>query len=197
MKKRIDVIISLLIIVFELYAFSRTIILNNRMGIEYYTVVSNLLTFISSILYLYFYKQRNKCVNILYYITTCMMTLTFLVVFFILAPMYDFDYYWLMFKGSNLFMHTICPALIMMNYIFLNKEKNRLYQSLIMTFVYGIIIIPLILFKVVEAPYPFLEFDTQPFYMTILWLTIIVLLNLGIGWLLIKLNKKLGVKYEY
>ena len=78
MKKRIDVIISLLIIVFELYAFSRTIVLNNRMGIEYYTVVSNLLAFIASILYLYFYKQRNKCVNILYYITTCMIILIFI-----------------------------------------------------------------------------------------------------------------------
>jgi len=193
MKKKIDVIISLLIIVFELYAFLRTLLRNGRMGIEYYTVLSNLFAFLISILYLYYYKQKNKLVNNLYFITTCMMTLTFLVVFFILAPMYDFDYYWLMFKGSNLFMHTLCPSLMIVNYLFFNKNKNNVFLPLIVTGIYGIILITLNLFKVVDGPYPFLKVYNQSVYMSILWILIIFFLNLLISFSLVKLNSKLKV----
>ncbi|MBP5684322.1 MAG: hypothetical protein J6X02_03600 [Bacilli bacterium] len=196
MEKRVYAAIHFVIIILELYAFSRTILLNNRMGLEYYTVLSNLLAFITSLLCLYYYKG-NKYVNNLYYLTTCMLLLTFLVVLFVLAPMYNFDYYWLMFKGSNLVMHTLAPALMVNSYIIFNKEKVNKIMPLIVTTIYGVIMIILNLVKVIEGPYPFLEVYNQPVYMSIIWVVVLLLVVYIISILVVKLNRKLGDNYEY
>jgi len=196
MEKRVYAAIHFIIIILELYAFSRMFLMNGRMGLEYYTVLSNLLAFITSILCLYFYKGDNKYVNNLFYLSTCMLLMTFLVVFFVLTPMYNFNYYWLMFKGSNLVMHTLAPALMVNSYIIFNKEKVNKFIPLIVTAIYGIILIILNLVKIVDGPYPFLKVYNQPVYMSIIWFVILLLVIFIISIVVIKLNKKLNYKNE-
>ena len=48
-----------------------------------------------------------------------------------------------------------------------------------------------------NGPYPFLKVYEQKIYMTIIWILIIFIVNYIIGIILIKLNRKLGVNYEY
>ena len=168
MEKRVYAAIHFIIIILELYAFSRMFLTTGKIGLEFYTVLSNLLAFITSILCLYYYKGDNKYVNSLFYLSTCMLLMTFLVVFFVLTPMYNFNYYWLMFKGSNLVMHTLAPALMVNLYIIFNKEKANKFIPLIVTALYGITMIILNIFKVVDGPYPFLKVYNQPVYMSVI-----------------------------
>jgi hypothetical protein len=196
MEKRIYAIIHFIIIILELYAFSRMFVMNGKMGLEYYTVLSNLLAFFTSILCLYYYKGDNKYVNNLYYLSTCMLLMTFLVVFFVLTPMYKFNYHWLMFKGSNLVMHTLAPALMVNSYIIFNKEKVNKFIPLIVTAIYGFVMIFLNLFRVVDGPYPFLRVNNQPLFISIMWFVILLIVILVISIAVVKLNRKLGYKDE-
>ena len=197
MKKRFDIIISILIIILETYAFTRMI---NREGVidfEYYTVLSNALAFLTSIAYLLLYKRKTSFFDNFYFMVTCMMMLTFLVVLFILVPMYNFDYYWLMLKGSNLMMHTLCPLLMITLYIIYNKTKVNKYLSFIPIIIYGIPMIILNITRTFNGPYPFLKVYDNKIYMIIIWLLLIIVVNYIIGIILIKLNRKLGINYEY
>ena len=197
MKKKFDIIISILIIILEIYAFTRMIRREHVIDFEYYTVLSNALAFLTSIFYLLLYKRRTSFFDNFYFIVTCMMCLTFLIVLFVLIPMYNFDFYWLMLKGSNLMMHTLCPLLMITLYIFYNKTKSNKYLVFVPIIIYGIPMIILNITKTFNGPYPFLKVYEQKIYMTIIWILIIFVVNYIIGTILIKLNRKLGVNYEY
>ena len=197
MKKRFDIVISVLIIIFEIYAFVRMIRREHVIDFEYYTVLSNALAFLSSITYLILYKKKTSFFDNFYFIVTCMMTLTILVVIFVLVPFYNFDFYWLMIKGSNLMMHTLCPLLMISSYIFYNKTKSNKYLSLIPIVIYGIPMIILNITRTFNGPYPFLQVYNYKVYMIVIWLIIIVIVNYLIGCILIKLNRKLGDNNEY
>ena len=56
MKKRLDIIIHVLIIILEILGFIRAIRHEGRLAIEFYTDLANLMALITSILYLVFYK---------------------------------------------------------------------------------------------------------------------------------------------
>ena len=197
MKKRVDIIINIFIIILELYAVSRMIIREGVIDLEYYTVLSNILALFTCITYLGFYGKNTDLINKLYFMVTCMMTLTFLIVFFVLVPMYNFDYYWLMCKGSNLMMHTLCPILMIISYTFNNKKEVNKYLPLIPTVIYGIIMLGFNITKTLDGPYPFLRVYNQSILMTILWIIILLIINYLISLGIIKLNRKLGVKDEY
>ena len=196
MKKRLDIICSILIIIFELYAFIRMINREHVIDFEYYTVLSNALALFTSIFYLVIYKNKTSFYDNFYFIVTCMMTLTFLVVIFVLAPFYNFDFYWLMFKGSNLMMHTLCPILMIISYVFCNKTKSKKLLPFIPILVYGIPIFILNITRTLDGPYPFLRVYNQPIYMTIIWIIILFVVNYIIGVGLIKLNRKFGGNSE-
>ena len=192
MKKRLDIIIHILIIILEILAFIRAIRHEGRVAIEFYTDLSNLMALITSILYLIFYKKENKFINSLYFVTTTMLTITLLVVIFVLGPMYSFDYKWLILQGSHFIMHLICPVLFISVYLFYKKRNDNKYLSVIVTGIYGIVLIILNLLKVVDGPYPFLKVYNQSILTSILWGIILLSVSLVISILLIKLNNKIN-----
>ena len=197
MKKRIDIVIHILIIILEVLGFIRAIRHEGRLAIEFYTDLSNLMALITSILYLIFRKKENKIVNSMYFITATMLTITLLVVIFVLGPMYSFDYKWLLLQGSHLVMHFICPILFIVVYLFYKKRKDNKYLPVIVTIIYGVVLIILNILKVVDGPYPFLKVYDQSIFMSILWGIILISVSLIISILLIKLNKKVGGYCEH
>ena len=192
MKKRIDIIVHILIIILEILGFIRAINHEGRLAIEFYTDLSNLMALITSVLYLIFYKKENKFINSLYFVTTTMLTITLLVVIFVLGPMYSFDYKWLILQGSHFIMHLICPLLFISVYLFYKKRNDNKYLPVIVTGVYGIVLIILNLLKVVDGPYPFLKVYNQSILTSILWGIILLSVSLVISILLIKLNNKIN-----
>ena len=190
-KKKLALIINIAIILLELFAFGRNIFLDHAVAVEYYTNDSNIIALISSILFIIFYNKDKELVKDIRFIATCCLTLTFLVVVFILCPMYDFNYKLLMFTDNFLILHTIVPILSITSYIALEDRSKKNYLCLLFTIIYSIIIIPLNILKIVDGPYPFLKVNTQGIIPTLLWGLLIIGGNYLIGMLLNTLNKKI------
>lgn len=187
MRKKLSLIFNILIIVFEIIGFVVTLIKNGRIGIEYYTEESNILMLITSIvfvIYILFNKKIPYYLKLLKYISTICLTVTFLVVILILAPMYNFNYGYLLFRNELLYHHLLCPLLSIITFIYFDDIKNytkldNLLASLV-TLIYGIVLIILNILKVVDGPYPFLQVYRQPVIVSIIWAVTI----LGIAYLL-------------
>lgn len=187
MKKETKAIIfNILIIILgivgliELYRSSKTI------PIEYYTIDSNLLGITTSVLYLLFHKKNYEWLKDLKYISTCCLTVTFLVVIFILAPMDHFNYKFYMFSGAMLYQHTLCPIFAILTYLLFEKRSKKTHLCLVYTFIYTIIMIILNLTDKIVGPYFFLMVKLQPIYKTLFWFVIIYILNYLIGLFLTK-----------
>lgn len=187
MRKKLSLIFNILIIVFEIIGFVVTLIKNGRIGIEYYTEESNILMLITSIvfvIYILFNKKIPYYLKLLKYISTICLTVTFLVVILVLAPMYNFNYGYLLFRNELLYHHLLCPLLSIITFIYFDDIKNytkldNLLASLV-TLIYGIVLIILNILKVVDGPYPFLQVYRQPVIVSIIWAVTI----LGIAYLL-------------
>lgn len=161
----------------------------------YYTILSNLFALIVSIIYFYYSYQKKipKVINILRLSSVLSLAVTFLVSLFILLPSFNFNFK-LMYGGMNLFLHFVCPVLLFVIYLIYDK-KNKLTKKDIMlanmlTFVYGAVMVPLNILKVVEGPYPFLMVYKQSIFMIIIWLIVIVGGTTLLGFLLYKIKKK-------
>ena len=194
MKKYISLILNLLIIIFEIIGFIITITNNGRIAIEYYTEDSNILALITSsifLIYLLLNKKIPYYLRLLKYISTICLTVTFLVVILILAPMYNFNYGYLLFSNELLYHHLLCPLLCIISFIFFDKvETYKIFDNVIATSVtifYGIILITLNILKILEGPYPFLKVYNQPIYISIFW----IILILGITYIIALVLRKI------
>lgn len=188
-KKKIAIILNIVLVIAEVIGLVSSISQEHRLMVEYYTIDSNVITFISSILFLLFYGKK-EFVKDLRFISTGCLTVTMLVVIFILTPMYSFDYKLLMFTGNFFVFHTLCPMISIVSYIFFEegtKKKNLVFY---MTLLYGITLILLNVLKVVVGPYPFLMVYNQTVWMSILWCVIILGLSEAIGLGIHTLNRK-------
>ena len=190
-KKKLALIINIIIILIEIFAFGRSLFTDHNIAVEYYTNDSNIIALISSLLFVIFYKKEREVVKDIRFVATSCLTVTFLVVIFILCPMYDFNYKLLMFTDNFLVFHTIVPILSIISYIALEDRSSKNYLCLVFTILYSLIIIPLNIFNIVDGPYPFLKINTQGILTTILWGSIIIVGNYLIGIGLNYLNKKI------
>jgi hypothetical protein len=181
MKKRekTALYINILIIVLELIGLITSISNNHRLLLEYYTEDSNIFMLITSTIFTYYLINKKaipKWLSIIKHMATLGLTITFLVVVLVLAPMYNFNYSWLLFGGSMLYYHTICPILAVITYLFFEKhniKKKDIPYTMIFTTLYAIIIVICNIYHVIEGPYPFLMIYKQPLYISILWLILI------------------------
>ena len=120
-----------------------------------------------------------KIVQLLKYSSTLSVFITFLVVVFVLYPMYDFNFQFMFLDGPNLYMHVLCPLLAVISFIFFdsneieNSLKNNL-RSLYFTIIYAIILISLNILNVVSGPYPFLKVNQQSPLMSVFWIVLIL-----------------------
>ena len=178
MQRNVSIALSIIIIILEIIAL---IVCYNSFGINlaYYTIDSNIFLLISTILYLLTINNVPKIVQLLKYSSTLSVFITFLVVVFVLYPMYDFNFQFMFLDGPNLYMHVLCPLLAVISFIFFdsneieNSLKNNL-RSLYFTIIYAIILISLNILNVVSGPYPFLKVNQQSPLMSLFWIVLIL-----------------------
>lgn len=187
-KFGVDIALNVVIIVLEIIA---CIIFMESVGsidLTYYTIDSNLFLLISCILYLAFRKNTPRIVQLFKYSSTLSVLITFLVVIFVLMPMYDFNYHFLLLDGPAIYVHVLCPILACISFILFERNdlentfKNNL-RAIYFTIAYGIILIILNVEKIVVGPYPFLKVYEQSFLMSLFW----VILIIGVAFILARL----------
>lgn len=207
-EKIIALSLNFIIIVCETIALTSSII-NEGIGLfRFYTKDSNILLFIASIItFIYLllevvYKKKimPKWTKVLKYVSVCTVTLTFVTVVLVLSPMYDDgNALWMMlFDGTMLYYHTICPMLAIVSFLFFEENycmniKSTLY-GVIPTFAYAAVVFPLNILKIMVGPYPFLFVYEQPWYMSIIWSIVMLGGSYLLAYLLYFFKKTLNKK---
>lgn len=193
-KEKKALILNILIIIFEIIGLVYTVYQSHSLMIEYYTIDSNIITLISSLLFVIFYKKKKGFVKDIRFLATILLTVTFLVVVFILCPMQNFNYKLLMFTDTYYIFHTLCPILTVVSYIFFEEGSNKKIIGLAFTIIYAIVLITLNILDIISGPYPFLKVKEQSIPMTIMWGGLILLGSYLVGQILYQSNKIKGAK---
>ena len=154
----------------------------------YYTELSNYLLMtglIIHVIYLLKGGEMPRWVTRLKFAGVCTVTVTFVVVVTVLS--WFFGLWYLLTAGVMLYHHTICPLLAVASFLFLEKEeatREDVRWSLLPTLLYGTVMIILNIVGTVVGPYPFLMVRYQPWYMSVIWVIVIVggagLLSMGL-----------------
>lgn len=134
--------------------------------------------------------------KILKYISVCCLTVTFLVVVLILAPMNaPHGYSQMLLHGSMLYHHLLCPVIALISFFFFDTEPTLYRRSIVFamipTAVYAAVTIVLNIAKIIKGPYPFLFVYQQPVWMSVVWCVLILGIALGIAWLVWFVNFKM------
>ena len=204
-KLIISLILNALIFIFELVALSITLKQKSSF-IQFYTQDSNLFALLTSFLCLAFsiyslatHSSLPVWVKSLKYFSTCCLTVTFLVVVVILAPidgvMYGNvagAYKNILTNGNMLYHHLLCPILAIVSFVFFEKEpllgRQFVLYAMIPTLIYAVVIVILNIAKLIVGPYPFLHVYEQPVYMSLIWGFVVLSLAFLINWGVWKLN---------
>ena len=154
----------------------------------YYTELSNYLLMTGLIIHVIYLLKGGKMprwVTRLKFAGVCTVTVTFVVVVTVLS--WFFGLLHLLTAGVMLYHHTICPLLAVASFLFIEKEevtREDVRWSLLPTLLYGTVMIILNIVGTVVGPYPFLMVRYQPWYMSIIWIIVIVggaaLLSMGL-----------------
>ena len=182
-KKKVSLLLNILIVILEIIGLIINYKTMNRISIEYYTIDSNILALCSSlilIIYLLTNKKIPRWLSLFKYISVIGLSVTLLVVLFILIPMGNFDYYTYLISNSMLYQHTLCPIIGIVTFLFFDNlgkyYKKDILIGLIFTIIYSIVLIILNVLNIVNGPYPFLMVRTQSILSSIIWFVVIYLL---------------------
>jgi hypothetical protein len=203
-QRIISLILNILIVIFEIIAFNLSLGRNGLGMFLFYTEDSNYFAALACFLMaIYQYKSLKakrgiipNWVKILKYMAVCLLTVTFIVVVCILSPMYGGfkGYQMMLFDGSMLYQHLICPILAFISFIYFEKglhlNKRVAIKALIPTVIYAVILIILNILKIVVGPYPFLMVYKQAIYLSFLWVILIIGGSFGFAYLVWYLNNK-------
>ncbi len=140
----------------------------------YYTQLSNIVTFLSCILYIL--APGVPAVTAVRYLSTCMLVMTFLITVCVLVPMGG-GFRTLMLESSGLYHHTLCPLISVFSYLMYEPHSGMLALPVILTVVYGLSMLLLNCLRVVDGPYPFFRVYRQSAAASVLWtiaLTVII-----------------------
>ena len=196
-KENKALVINILIFIFELLGLIITINNSHTFSFEYYTNDSNLLMLISSGLFIFYsitYKSIPKWLKTLKYISVAALTITILTVLFILGPMMNFDYGFLLFTGQMFIYHLLCPILAIISFVLYEDYKSKdVMPAMIYTLVYALVLIILNILNIVDGPYPFLKVNSQPVITSIIWFGVLFAFNYAISYYIIKFNKKFNL----
>ena len=197
MKNKKSLYLNLIIVILEIIGFIITIGVNKRIGYEYYTQDSNILALISSLLFVILLiskKDIPRWLQLFKYMTTICLTVTFLVVIFILAPMLEFNFGYLLFHNELLYQHLLCPVLSIITFLLFDNicilKRRDSFLGISLTTLYAIILVTLNYFELVSGPYPFLMVHKQSIFMSIFWFITI----LGLAYLIAFLLRKIYIK---
>ena len=202
-KRKVGYILNVVLILLELIGLGVCIVKYKKVDISYYTVDSNLLALITSCIYVVFSflnKEIKKYVSILKYISTLSLSVTFIVVIFVLAPMYNFAYKYLLFNNELLYYHTLCPIIAIISFVFFEEHEIKgirdNIRAMYFTICYATILVILNILKYVEGPYPFLLLYQNPIYVSIIWFVIILGGALFISKIIEVFKNKVNLKFK-
>ena len=152
----------------------------------FYTQLSNMVAAVSALLLVVL--GHRPWIAALRYLSTCMLVLTFIVTVFVLIPMGGSPKK-LLFSGNGPYHHLLCPVLGTISYIFFEQhcDSRVLMLPVIVTLVYGLIMLVLNALRKVDGPYPFFRVHNQPLRATVLWMVVLLLVTAGISWVVLKL----------
>ena len=152
---------------------------------QYYTQDSNYFAMIVSILFLVVALRsgRDKALPdwllTLRYIATCLLSVTFLVIVFILCPPYGLEgYRTALLSEVQVFEHLLCPILSFLSILLFEdtpKQKSAAFLAMIPTALYAAVSVSLNFAKVWHGPYPFLYVYEQPWWQSVLYAIVIPL----------------------
>ncbi|MCR5357024.1 MAG: hypothetical protein K6E63_06440 [Lachnospiraceae bacterium] len=171
-----DILLNSALIVFETAGLYLSIKNRGVKIVRYYTQISNIIAMLSSVLYL----AMGRYAAPFRYTAVCMLTMTFFVTVFVLIPMGG-GFKKLMLEGNGLYHHTICPILCFVSYVFFEPHASVWYVPVIITAVYGTVMLILNYKKVVDGPYPFLKVHEQGKKASVMWMTVLTLVIMGIA----------------
>ena len=192
-SRNINLTINLMMVILEILGF---ILVFKEMGLtslEYYTEDSNLLLLISSLMlsiFLLTNKELPSWFKSLRYVSIVSTTLTLIIVLTVLSWTTDFGLYHLLFGGSMLYHHTLCPILAIISFVIEKYDNLNVIHGLYFTIIYAIIMIILNILKIVEGPYPFLLVYNQPVIHSVIWTIVILAITYAIALVLKKVNGK-------
>lgn len=181
-------VLNLVIVIFEIVAFIKSLKGRSIKNILiYYTQISNFIAFISSLMLVVL--GMRYYVEVIRYLSVCMLIMTFLVTACILVPMTRFKKAReLLFSGSGLFHHLLIPVISTLTYIFLEKKVSLSWIVLpvAITLIYGLVMLYLNYIKKVEGPYPFFMIRSMGGKLTTIWmaalLVVVSIISLLVGY---------------
>ena len=111
-----------------------------------------------------------------------MLVMTFFVTACVLIPMGG-DPKKLLWSGSGLFHHVLCPLLSTVSYIFFENHAGLIWLWLppAVTLIYGLTLLYLNGKEIVDGPYPFFRVRHQSALATVLWMTALMAAVSGIS----------------
>lgn len=198
-KKYIAVALNVLLVVFELVSFPSVWREYGWGQFLFYTEDSNYLALVACALLAMFQLRalRGKgtvpvWVRYMKYFAVLGLTLTFLVVMFVLLPTLDAKM--LLLEGAMPFHHVICPLLAVIGFLLFDDTpipgKRARLIALIPTLVYAVILVALNILRITEGPYPFLMVYKQSLFMSFLWAVIVLGMAWVIAWAVLKINRR-------
>jgi len=202
------IVVNIAVIVMEIAGFILSYQANGPTLIRFYTEDSNLLTAVACIICaaslirsLKSGEPVSRGVHLLKYIAMSCLAVTFFVVIFVLAPMMESvgyaGYKIMLFHGSMLYMHLLCPVVAIGGFIWLENEpyleKKCIRYALIPTLIYAAVTTTLNIVRLLDGPYPFLRVHNQAWYMSVIWIAVIIGLAALLAWIIWRiLDKKAG-----
>ncbi len=147
-------------------------------------------------------KEIPLWVQRLKYMATSAVSLTFLVVVFVLIPLAGWDSAVdKLFMEAKLYHHFLCPLLAFLSFVIFEKTPKLKFKdtayTIVPTVIYAVVLTLLNVFKVVEGPYPYLKVYEQSIFMSCVWFVTILSIAYGICvgvFFLNRINQQRSVK---
>ena len=171
---------NFLIVILELIAFVLSCMEHGVENFCFYTQDSNYLAMAASLLYCVCTvreartgEKAPKWLHSFRYIAVCCLMVTFFVVLIVLMPMAGENALFMLYGGSMLYQHTLCPILAVVSFFVFERKaplpRTAALKAMVPTLVYALITITLNIFRVMEGPYLFLMVYRQPWYISVIW----------------------------
>ncbi|MCR4640713.1 MAG: hypothetical protein K5697_01620 [Lachnospiraceae bacterium] len=167
-------VFNLLIVIFEIIALFKVKKTDLKKSLIYYTRISNLLAFFSSLLLVILGPKG--FVEVFRFLSVSMLAMTFFVTVFILVPM-SRNVKGLLFSGSGFFHHLLVPILSVLSYMTVEDRASLIWIWLpaAVTLIYGLTMLYLNAKEKVDGPYPFFRIKAQGVKKTVLWMVALMM----------------------
>lgn len=171
-------ILCILVLLLEARGLSLSITGRKWKILVFYTQLSNLAATVSALLLVIL--GQPMWVTVLRYLSNCMLVMTFFVTTCVLIPMGG-DPKKLLWSGNGLYHHVLCPIVSTASYVFAEQHSGTIWLPVIVTLVYGLVMLYLNGIRKVDGPYPFFRVHYQSAMATVLWMVALMAVMTGIS----------------